>query len=125
MEHVYIKGQSVPPPDWQHGKKVIAFLSQGCSHCRNAAYKMHLMHEQDSTLPFIMAIALKNDPVDFLDKTGTRNLPYLRLPADDFITNTGGIYPMIVFVNNGNVEAKVDFEDMTPTMIRQWLNQAK
>lgn len=123
MAHIYTQGQPMPLPDWQHGKKVMAFMSQGCTHCRNAAYKMHLMNQQDSTLPFILVIALKNDLGNFWKQTGASNIPYMRLPADDFIASTGGVYPMIVFVNNGVVEAKVDFEDMTPGMIRKWLNQ--
>lgn len=124
MEHLYTKGQPTVP-DWAHGKKVIGFYSQGCNHCRNAAYKMHLMREQDTTLPFLMVIALKNDLGPFFEKTGTRDIPYMRMPPEDFVAATGGIYPMIVFVNNGQVEAKVDFEDLTPAMIRKWLNQPK
>src|SRR5262249_8005704 len=45
---------SAIPYDFNSGKHIVAFLSQACPHCRIAAYKMHVMKQNNQSLPFFM-----------------------------------------------------------------------
>ena len=111
--------------DLKKGKYVIAYLSQRCPHCRIAAYKMHLMKQNNPSLPFFMVIGqgkTKSELTDFWNATHAQNIPYTRLDEQNFLRATGGIFPLIVWVNNGKVEAKAEYINLSQKAIENWLN---
>ena len=112
-----------PAIDLSKGKHIVGFFSQSCPHCRLTAYKMHLMKIQDTTLPFFMIIGGTSDLADFWKTTKAQNIPYTRLDKDNFLKYTGGIFPLIVLVNDGWVEAKTDYVTMDQAELAGWVAQ--
>ena len=109
-------------PDLEKGKYIIAFLSQSCPHCRIAAYKMHVMKQNNPSLPFFMVIGgTTSDLTDFWKATKAQNIPYTRLDKNHFLQYTGGVFPLIIWVNDGTVEAKADYNTLTQSAIEKWL----
>lgn len=133
ISHVVQKdspGASFPEPatgtegDLAHGKHIIAFVSPQCGHCRIAAQKLHLMKQRNPGLPIFMVIGgTKSDLTDFWNKTHAQNIPHMRLEGDTFMQYTGGIFPMIVWVNNSWVEAKANYNTLDQDEIEKWLKQ--
>jgi uncharacterized membrane protein YphA (DoxX/SURF4 family) len=116
-------GNSQPPTDVMHGKHVIAFLSQRCSHCRMAAYKMHLMYEHNPTLPFLLVIAGSDNLDDFFRETKARPIPHKRLDKEHFLQYTGGIFPTIILLDNGTVVAKTNYLELSEASLTAWLQK--
>lgn len=116
--------KEVPSIDLNKGKYVIAFLSPSCSHCRTAAYKMHLMKDQDPSLPLFFVIGGNtSDLTDFWKTSKAQGIPYTRVDKDNFLKYTGGSFPVIVWVNNGKVEAKVDYNNLERGAIESWIRK--
>lgn len=116
--------KEVPAVDLNKGKYVVAFLSPSCSHCRTAAFKMHLMKQQNALLPFFMIIGgTTSDLTDFWKASQARNIPYTRVDKDNFLKYTGGTFPVILWVNKGRVEAKVDYNNLNPAAIEEWMKK--
>lgn len=110
-----------PEIDVAHGKHVIAFLSPTCEHCRIAARKMALMKRADTSLPFFMIIGgIASDLTDFWKYTNSRNIPYMRLHREPFLRYTGGVFPLIVWVNDGTVEAKSTYNTLNQSELKKW-----
>lgn len=115
----------VPNVDLTKGKHIVAFLSPSCPHCRIAARKMHLMKLDNPSFPFFMVIGgLTSDLKDFWKESDAQNIPYMRLDRDPFLNFTGGVFPLIIWVNNGWVEAKSTYNTMNPGEIEHWLAPA-
>lgn len=103
------------------GKHIIAFLSPSCPHCRIAAYKMHVMRQSNPSLPLFMVIGGSADLSDFWKHTKAMDVPYSRLPRDPFLDYTGGVFPLIIWVNDGWVEARSNYNTLNEGEIEQWL----
>ena len=104
------------------GKHVIAFFSPFCPHCKTAAYKMHLMKKNNPTLPLFMVIGgTTSDLSEFWKDSKSQNIPYSRLDKKYFLDYTGGVFPLILWVNNGVVEAKSNFNNLDQNAIEQWV----
>jgi hypothetical protein len=107
--------------DLTHGKHIIAFLSPHCGHCRIAARKMHLMKKNNPGLPFFFIIGGKSDLTDFWAKTNAQDVPHTRLDGEPFLQYTGGVFPLIIWVNDGWVEAKADYNTLTQAEVEKWV----
>lgn len=105
----------------ENGKKIVAFVSPKCMHCKIAAYKLHLIKKENPDLPIFLVIAGDKPLKDFYQYTHAENLPYARVDGNSFLIYTGGVYPQIFFLNNGKVEAKAGYEDINTTIIKGWL----
>lgn len=117
-----IKYPLTPSVDLNKGKHIIAFLSPSCPHCRIAARKMHLMKEHNPSMPFFMVIGgLTSDLADFWKESSAQNIPYMRLDKEPFLKYTGGVFPYIIWVNDGWVEAKSTYNTMNQGEIEKWL----
>ncbi len=113
-----------PPMDVAKGKYIIAFLSPSCEHCRIAARKMALMKRDDPSIPFFVVIGgIASDLTDYWKQTKAQNLPYMRLHRDPFLQYTGGVFPQILWVNNGTVEAKSTYNSLNQREIEKWMKQ--
>ncbi len=112
---------ATPTTNLAKGKYVIAFLSPGCEHCRLTARKMALMRKEDTTLPLFMVIGgIASDLTDFWKYTNARNVPYMRLHRDPFLKYTGGVFPLIIWVDNGKVVARSSYNSMNQNEISKW-----
>jgi hypothetical protein len=120
---VYTTNKELAPTiDLTKGKHVIAFLSPSCIHCRKAALKMHLMKQKDPAIPFFFIIGGTTSSLkDFFAASQSQDIPYSRLAQPPFMKYTGGVFPLILFVNNGWVEADVDYPQMDQQVIERWM----
>lgn len=124
LSPLYAPGKKdIPAMDLRKGKHIVAFFSATCPHCRLAAYKMHIMKEQDTTLPFFMVIGGKSDLTDFWKHTNAHNIPYTRLDSDPFINIAGYQWPAIFMINDGRVDAKITYITLTENTIKEWLKK--
>lgn len=114
----------IPYVDLHKGKHVIAFLSVSCPHCRMAARKMHIMNQNNPSIPFYFVIAGKNEFVQsFWDETKTENIPHSKLDADSFTGLIGYSWPVIYWVNNDTVVANSNYVSLNQEEIEKWLSQ--
>ena len=116
-------GSDTAIADLSKGKHIVAFLSQRCPHCRLAAYKMHVMKQNNPGLPLFMVIAgvKTTDLSGFFKETRAINIPYALADQQLFMSYTAGVYPQILWINNGTVEAKSDYANLDQAAIEQWL----
>jgi len=115
---------ATPALDLTKGKHIIAFLSPSCPHCRIAARKMHLMSKNDPAIPFFIVFGgTRSSLTDFWKESEAQDIPYMRLAKDPFLTYTGGVFPHIIWINNGMVEAKSTYNTMNQDEIEKWLKQ--
>lgn len=105
----------------RHGKYIVAFFNPNCHHCQMAAYKMHLMKENNPSLPFFMVIGGSKDLTTFWAKTKAQNIPFTRLDQKNFIKLSGTSWPVIDWVDNGWVEAQSTYVSLNQTDIENWL----
>lgn len=119
---IYADKKYAPTADLTKGKYIIAFVSRSCSHCRKAATIMHTMKEHNPAIPFYLIIGgTDGDLSDFWKDTNAQNLPYSLLADDPFDKYTGGEYPQIMWVNNGQVEANTTYPELDEKVIERWM----
>lgn len=119
-----VSANPLPSTDLQHGKHVLAFLSLSCPHCRMAAHKMHIMKENNTSLPFYFIIAGKEKYLkSFWEETKAIDIPHTKLDADSFTNLVGYSWPVIYWVNNSWVEAQTNYIQMNQAEIEKWLEK--
>jgi hypothetical protein len=115
---------AIPDIDLAKGKHIVAFLSPSCPHCRIAARKMHLMKVNNPSMPFYMVIGgTSSDLTDFWKESEAHNIPYMRLGREPFLDFTGGVFPLIIWVNDGWVEAKSTYNTLNEGDIERWMGK--
>ena len=121
---IYADKGNAPAIDLSKGKHIIAFLSPSCIHCRRAALKIHNIEKKDSLLPVYMVIGgLTSNLDDFWKFSGAQNDPHSRLGTKPFMKYTGGVFPTILWVNNGWVEASTNYTDLNEAVMQKWVKQ--
>jgi hypothetical protein len=121
---LYTADSTNTPPviDLTTDRHIIAFLSPSCIHCRKAALKMHEMKLNNPSLPFYLIIGgTKSDLADFWKASNAQDIPHSRLAQDPFIKYTGGIFPTILWVNNGTIEANTGYPELNQKVIEKWM----
>lgn len=105
-----IKGQKI---DLTKGEYILPFMSVHCSHCKAAAYKLHIIHEHKE-LPQIYMILIGEDELvpGFINDTKA-NFPYYLFNQNDFFKIAGNTMPRIFYVKDGIVKAKFDVASFT------------
>jgi hypothetical protein len=115
-------GKDVPATDLGKGKHIIAFLSPSCIHCRRAGNKMYRDLKSDTTLPFFMIIGgITSDLTDFWKASNAQNIPHIRMDVAPFMKYTHGVFPYIIWVNNGVVEEETGYVDLSTPAIEKWM----
>lgn len=119
---IYADKAYAPKEDLTKGKHIIAFVSPGCSHCRNASSIMHRMKENNPSIPFYLIVGdTTSDLADFWAETKAENIPHTRLDENAFDKYTGGEYPQIIWVNNSWAEANTTYPELDQKIIEQWM----
>jgi hypothetical protein len=119
---IYADKNNGPSIDLTKGKHIIAFLSPSCIHCRRAAAKIHKMEQNDQSLPIYMIIGgATSDLTDFWKASNAQNDPHSRLDTKPFMKYTGGVFPTILWVDNGWVEANTNYTDLDQVVIKKWM----
>jgi len=113
-----------PPTDLMKGKHVVAFISLTCPHCRLAALKFGIIKKQDPNIPIYFV--LNGDSVNlkpFYEETKAEHIPSNIVLGRRFVFISGFSLPNIMFLNNGIVERKVSYHEITKETIEDWLSK--
>jgi len=125
LDSLYLSGKkNIPKEDLRKGKRVIAFLSLTCPHCRIGAQKLNIIHEQRPEIPFYFILnGDKSDLTEFLDESKTKTIDYSFMSVQDgFIDNAGLSLPAILWVNNLNVEQRTTYLELNEEKLLNWFN---
>ncbi len=118
---LYADSTLAPSTDLSKGKHIIAFLSPSCMHCRKAGLKIRNMQLRDPSIPIYIVIGgTKSDLKDFWKDSQAEDVPHTRLDQDPFMKYTHGLFPTILWVNNGEVEADTGYPELSETVIEKW-----
>ena len=118
---LYADTTLAPATDLSKGKHILAFLSPSCTHCRKAGLKIHnmLLHHPDMPI-YIIIGGTKSDLGDFWKASNAEDVPHTRLDQAPFMKYTHGLFPTILWVNNGEVEADTGYPELSETVIEKW-----
>ena len=124
--------QNPPTEDLSKGKHIIAYFSLGCPHCRMAARKMHVMKENNPSLPFYMILTGSDvNFKPFFKETHATNIPYTRIAEEPFkravTKEVNGMYqisvPQLDWVQDGWVEAETNYITLDQGEVEKWLKK--
>ena len=78
--------------------------------------------KSDTTLPFFMVIGgTTSDLTDFWKASHAENIPHIRMDVAPFMKYTHGVFPYIIWVNNGIVEEETGYVDLSTPAIEKWM----
>lgn len=122
LNPLYQDASYQPSVDLRKGKHLVAFMSLGCPHCRNAAKIFRDIYAEDSTVPIMMVISGSPiDSSDFFKATKSNKVPhYIFSNHDEFIKMAGKYVPQIYWVNNGIKERQVSYIQLNTALLKNW-----
>ena len=125
LDSLYNNAQlHIPPRSLSQGKRILAFMSLTCPHCRIAANKIRVIHERNPDIPFYFILnGDEKNLKPFFDHTHVENIPYCLLLGRSFIMLAGTNMPAIYLVNNSIVEHDINYMDMDQDEIEKWLKE--
>lgn len=99
--------QSNKKVNFNEGKKIIAFLSVACKHCKSAAYKLAYLKKEKKNSNLILVVGSKKEEnlQPFFDDTGV-DAPFIWMNDDAFFKYSGGSLPAFVYVEDGVLKKK-------------------
>jgi hypothetical protein len=115
----------IPKEDLRIGKRVIAFMSLTCPHCKLGAQKLNIIHGSHPELPIYFILngdqtELKN----FLDESKTVSIAYSFMTLKEgFIDNAGVNLPSILWVNNSKVENRTKYTELNENTLMEWFQK--
>lgn len=122
LNPLYRNSNYQPSTDLRKGKHLVAFMSLGCPHCRNAARIFRDMYAEDSTIPVMMI--LTGSPVDspdFFAATKSNKVPHFIFNnSDEFMKMAGRYVPQIYWINNGIKERQITYVQLNTTLLKNW-----
>jgi len=112
-----------PARELRKGKHILAFLSLACPSCQMAAYKFHLIKQDNPAIPiyFILSGTINEIP-RFLTETKTANIPHTLLLKQDFIKLIGMEVPVILYLDDGVIYREISFLEINQKDIEGWSN---
>jgi hypothetical protein len=126
LDSLYRNAQKqIPPPTLSKGKHVLVLMSLTCPHCRIAAKKIRLMKERNPTLDFYFVLNGDDDKIQpFFDDTKAASIPWCMLLGKNFVLLARGTnMPAIYLMNNGIVEARLNYQSLEQTEIENWFSK--
>ncbi|MFY8028448.1 MAG: TlpA family protein disulfide reductase, partial [Bacteroidia bacterium] len=108
--------------DLMKGKRVIAFLSLTCPHCKIGAQKLNLIHQQNPDLPIYFILnGETSDLQEFLESSKTKDIEYRFMSMQEgFIKNAGINLPAILWVKDGQVVNRTKYTELDATELIAW-----
>ncbi len=97
------------------GKWLVGFFSLTCQHCKIAAYKISIIHQKNPKIP--MYFILNGEVADFnsfKEYAKMGDIPYSYMTTKEgFLKNSGVSVPALLLVNNGFVEKRVPYLNLS------------
>ena len=117
------KYDPAPEVDLRKGKRIVAFMSLTCPHCRKAAYLMHIIHLQHPEIPmYIVFDGAEVHKKSFFDETHAEDVPHLYYHhTTEFMDLSGPGVPAIYWLNNGKIEFKSTYYQLDPKHMIKWM----
>jgi hypothetical protein len=126
LDALYEKNKSdIPSINLRKGKKVIAFMSLTCPHCKLGAQKLNILQNQHPELSIYFILnGEKSDLKSFLEESKTTTIKYSFMTVKQgFIDNAGFNLPSILWVNNGRVENRTKYTELEEVDLMKWYKQ--
>ena len=124
LKSIYADTSVIAPTiDLTKGKRIVAFMSLSCWHCRMSALKMHVLQLRNPDFPFY--ILLHGDTVgfkkSFFEFSKAENIPHSYFNNDNFFNYVDGSVPAIFWLQNDTVKYRSLYSDMNEDEIKNWL----
>ena len=107
-------------------RRIIAFLSLGCPHCRKAAILFQQLQKTEKKASILLIL---NGPdelkTDFFEETKANNLPNLFYNGDPsgFQAMAGPYVPSIYWIENGIIKRETNYLELDEISIKKWFNK--
>jgi len=124
LNPLYEDASDQPKVELRKGKHLIAFMSLGCPHCRNAAKIFRDIYAEDPSLPVMMIIfGNPRDTADFFKDTKANAVPhFVYRNSEEFMRMAGKYVPSISWVNNSIKERNISYVQLSTALLRNWKN---
>ena len=114
--------------EFTDGKQLICMYSVGCRYCKRSAIKLHLILKNNQLSEDHVKAIFMGTPPDslvhnFFMKQKVLPLEYTTFRADTFLTVTGGIMPVILFSDKGNIVHKASYITLHEKQVVDFLKQ--
>lgn len=109
-------------------RRIIAFLSLGCPHCRIAAKLFHQLQQTQKNASFLLILNGPDDlRNDFFQDTKADNVPHIYYNNDPkgFQAMAGPYVPSIYWVENGVIKRETNYLELDEKAIRKWFYKNK
>jgi uncharacterized membrane protein YphA (DoxX/SURF4 family) len=120
-----IKDNNQNDIDLKSGKRILAFLSIKCKHCNYTAKKLSIIKKQNPNLPIFLIInGEKQELNSFITKNAAENLSYTFYKGKETLIQIAGPNaPVIMLLNNGVVEFKPSYKELSDKNLTDWFNK--
>jgi len=125
LNALYIDGRTDRPKvNLRKDKRIIAFLSLTCPHCKIGAQKLNIIHNHHPELPIYYILnGEQSDLKNFLEESKTTSINYSFMTLKEgFLANSGLNLPAILWVNNSRVEHKTKYTQLDESDLIKWFN---
>jgi hypothetical protein len=111
-----------PVRELRKGKQIVVFLSLNCPYCLMTGYKFHLLKRKNPAIPvyFILSGRIEDIP-RFLAETKSYDIPHTLLLKQDFIHLAGREVPVILYLDDGKVSRRINYNQIDQFDIETWL----
>lgn len=121
-----------PKVELRKGKHIVCFLSLTCTHCRDAATKIHRIKSDNPAIPFYFIFPdEENDTIrelklkDFMDHTLDTDIPYSFIGYKTFVdmvkaAGEDGV-PTMLWMQDTVIIRKMEVPDIHQKEMEQWL----
>jgi len=114
------------PTNFFEGRKVVAFYSTGCRFCKMASERLSTLirkNELDHTRVKVVFWGKEPEAQQFFEITNSFQYEYHGLETTPYLDITKGKMPLIMLVNNGQVEERLNYRTMNDDRIVQFLKE--
>ena len=121
-EKLQVQKLSASPTRLTQGRQVVAFMSLGCPHCREAARIFGVMMRRNPRLPITLILSgRKEEAADFFAESRSEGVPHLFEPSPEaFMALAGRYVPAIYYVENGAITRRVSYRTLTRPALEHW-----
>lgn len=106
------------------GRDLVAFLSLTCSHCRVAAYKLHILKEKHPEWSIFLVLNGDEKHLShFYRETYAEDIPFTKMTVKQgFMANSGPAVPAIFLTENGMIKERVNYLDLEEKALKEWFD---
>jgi thiol-disulfide isomerase/thioredoxin len=123
--HALYEKEQKPRVELRTGKHIVAFMSLTCPHCKKAAKKFAIVHENNPEIPLFFVLA--GNPKNlkpFFDETKSEKVPHVLFrDPENFLKMAGSGVPAIFYINNSVIEYEANYFQLDPQFMKEWLRK--